>query len=281
MSLKVFVGCQSSGKTLSNITEATLWLDVLDERGLYINSIIDTRDDVHMISSNSSSYNGVSDKFDIVKVKNLFDVLTMVNLDNYNVVSIDEIQFFQDLEEFVKLLLSKGKHIICSGLDSDWMGQDFGQVKELLKLATSGFTKLSAKCVWCKDRMTERNIRMIPDACRTGKIGGSKSQVESGGKDKYIPLCFEHHKEHLMRIHGMDPDNPVIESKKSLVDETLLDLTAIKQLEERINNIKEHGLYLNNSAYPVEREIDFSIIHQELELMKIIIERNNSEKLTV
>ena len=55
MSLKVFVGCQSSGKTLSNITESTLWLDVLDERGLYINSIIDTRDEVHGISSNSSS----------------------------------------------------------------------------------------------------------------------------------------------------------------------------------------------------------------------------------
>lgn len=64
--------------------------------------------------------------------------------------------------------------------------------------------------MWCKEKITERNIRMIPDACRTGKIGGSKSQIESGGKEKYIPLCFEHHREHLIWIHAMNPDYPVI-----------------------------------------------------------------------
>lgn len=265
MSLQVFVGCQSSGKTLSNITESTRWLDVLDERGLYINSVIDTRDEVNNVSSNSSSYKGVSDKFDVVKVNNLFDVLLFVNLDDYNVISIDEIQFFtNDLEKFVKLLLSKGKHVICSGLDSDWMGHDFGQVKELLKLATSGFTKLSAKCVWCKERMTERNIRMIPDACRTAKIGGSKNQIESGGKDKYIPMCLEHHREHLRVIHGLDPDNIVVVSIDEIIDKEKI----IKELEERINEIKDQGLYTLSKDSVSEREFDFSIMNSTLQLLK-------------
>lgn len=202
MSCQVFVGCQASGKSISNITEATRWLDVLGGKGLYINSIIDTRDEVNLVSSNSSSYKGISDKFDIIKSLTLMEILEKVNIDDYDVISIDEIQFFpDDLEVFVKFLLSKGKHVICSGLDSDWMGEDFGQVSKILKLSTTGFTKLFAKCLWCKEKMQERNIKLIPDACRTGKISGSSSQIESGGNDKYIPMCFEHHREHLEKIH--------------------------------------------------------------------------------
>lgn len=201
MSCQVFVGCQASGKSLSNITEATKWLDVLGGKGLFINSVIDTRDKINIISSNSSGYRGLSEAFDIIKVSKLKDVISLIDINKYDVISIDEIQFFPDLEEFVKFLLSKDKHVICSGLDSDWLGMDFGQVNKLLKLSTAGFTKLFAKCIWCKENSKTKNVRLINDACRTGKISGSYNQIEAGGKDKYIPLCLEHHRIHLENFH--------------------------------------------------------------------------------
>lgn len=204
MSCQVFVGSMMSGKSIANITEATKWIDVLGGKGLYINSIIDTRDPINIISSNSSSYKGISDKFDIIQVLHLSEVKEKINIDNYDIISIDEINFFDDLESFVKFLLNKGKHVICSGLDSDWLAEDFGEVSKLLKISTE-FTKLHAKCIWCVRDMNHRNVRLIPNACRTGKISGSNEKVETGGKDKYVPLCLEHHNEHLIKIHNIDP----------------------------------------------------------------------------
>ncbi len=203
MSCQVFVGCQAASKTISNIAEATKWIDVLGCKALMINSNIDTRDVDNIISSNSSSYKGLSDKFDIHKVDRLCEVLNLI--DNYQIICIDEIQFYPDLEDFVRICLNKGKHIICSGLDSDWLGNDFGEVSKILKLSTS-FIKLSAKCLWCRERTTVNDLRAIPDACRTGKLTASKKQIEAGGKDKYVPLCLPHHREHLVEIHGLEPD---------------------------------------------------------------------------
>ena len=214
MSCKTFVGCQASSKTTANIAEATKWLDVLGGRGLFINSIIDTRDMINVISSNSSSYKGISDKFDMYKVKELFDIENSTDLDKYDVICIDEIQFYPDLEKFVIYLLKKNKHIICSGLDSDWLGNDFGQVKELLKLSTE-FIKLSAKCLWCIEEINYSNIRYVPDACRTGKMISGFNQIEAGGSDKYIPLCLHHHRVHLREIHGLNPDNIIVPSQSS------------------------------------------------------------------
>lgn len=205
MSLEVFVGCQASNKSLSNILESTKWLDVLGGKGLFINSSIDSRESIDNISSNSSSYRGISDKFDTFKVLSLMEILSLVNIDDYQVISIDECQFFPDLEVFVKFLLSKNLHVICSGLDSDWLANDFGQVSKLLKLSTR-FVKLSAKCLWCKNELNSTNVRLIPDACRTGKLISGSAQIEAGGKDKYVPLCFHHHREHLRTIHNINPD---------------------------------------------------------------------------
>lgn len=204
MSLTLFVGCQKAGKTISNIRKATEYIDIFDTKGLFINSSIDTRDEKNIISSNSSSYNGVSFKLTCIKVLKLSEIYDLVNLSEYKCVSIDEIQFFPDIEEFVVELLKLGKHVFCSGLDSDWMGKDFGHVKELLKYSTD-FRKMSAKCKWCVDNDSSYCIENVSNACRTGKISGSENQIECGGDDKYIPLCLKHHNQHLIEIHKIEP----------------------------------------------------------------------------
>lgn len=204
MSLILYVGCQKARKTISNINKSTEYVDVFNEQGLFINSAIDTRDKENILSSNSSSYRGVSDRFTCIKVNKLSEVYEKVNLDLFPIISLDEIQFFHDLVEFVVDLLKRGKFCVCSGLDTDWMGKDFGQVKELLKYSTE-FRKMSAKCKWCIDDDTTKDPEKISNACRTGKISGSKEQIECGGDDKYIPLCMKHHHWHLIHLHSLDP----------------------------------------------------------------------------
>lgn len=204
MSLTLFVGCQKAKKTISNINKSTEYVDVFKKEGLFINSVIDERDKINVISSNSSSYSGVSERFRCIKVSKLSEVFDMVDVDSYPLISIDEIQFFPDLEAFVIEMLKRGKFIYCSGLDTDWMGRDFGQVKDLLKHSTE-FNKMSAKCKWCLDADTTGNIDKVQNACRTGKISGSDSQIECGGDDKYVPLCMKHHHWHLRHLHGIDP----------------------------------------------------------------------------
>lgn len=204
MSLSLFVGCQKAGKTITNIKMATEYIDVFDVQGLFINSSIDTRDEENVISSNSSSYKGVSKKFTCLKVARLSEVYDLVNINNFNCISIDEIQFFEDIEEFVVEMLKLGKHLFCSGLDSDWRGMDFGHVKELLKYSTT-FVKMYAKCKFCVDDNLCGNIERVSNATKTGKISGSSEQIECGGDDKYIPLCLMHHNLHLIKIHKLEP----------------------------------------------------------------------------
>lgn len=206
MSLSLFLGCMSSGKTIGNIEEATRWLDVLDETGLFIHHIWDSRDPKNIISSNSSSYNGISPKFEVITVSSLEEVEDKVDISKYTVICIDEIQFFSDLVLYTLKWMRIKKHIFGSGLISDWKGCDFGDVKELLKHATN-LTFRKAKCFWCSDEFKKEgnhNVILIPDACRTGKISGTGDKIEVGGKDKYIPLCLEHHVKHLREIHNIE-----------------------------------------------------------------------------
>ena len=197
----------ASGKTIGNIEDATRWLDVLDERGLFIHHVWDSRDPGNIISSNSSSYNGVSSKFEVITVSSLKDVESIVDITKYTVISIDELQFFDQLEHYMLKWMNLKKHIFASGLVSDWKGEDFGEVKELIKHATNIVFR-KAKCCWCAEEFKNAgncNVLLIPDACRTGKIAGSMNKIEVGGKDKYLPLCLIHHTKHLEDLHGIHP----------------------------------------------------------------------------
>ena len=199
MSCNVYTGCQSSGKTIENVTNATKWVDVLDCEGLFVHNRLDTRDPKNIVSSNSSSYGGISKKFHIVTCETLAEIDHLTR--EYSIISIDEVQFFPDIVHFVKKWLDEGKHIFCSGLNTNWKGEDFGDVKELLKYATT-FKVLTSKCSWCRDEFKLKGLNdviQIPDACRTAKIGGSNSIIETGGKEMYIPLCYKHHKEYLSK----------------------------------------------------------------------------------
>lgn len=95
----------------------------------------------------------------------------------YEVVGIDEGQFFQDIMEGAVALAEAGKHVVISYLDSTYEGLPFGPVGELCA-AAEHIVKLSAICA-CG-----------AEAHFTKRIDQSVKGVEViGGSDMYAAVC--------------------------------------------------------------------------------------------
>eukprot|EP01104_Vermistella_antarctica_P014877 TRINITY_DN4761_c0_g1_i1.p1 TRINITY_DN4761_c0_g1~~TRINITY_DN4761_c0_g1_i1.p1 ORF type:complete len:232 (+),score=47.13 TRINITY_DN4761_c0_g1_i1:35-697(+) len=96
---------------------------------------------------------------------------------DYDVIGIDEGQFFPDLIAFSEEMANSGKIVIIAALDATFQRKPFGSVVELVPLAED-ITKLSAVCMMC-----------FGNASFTKRLG-SETEVELiGGADKYVAVC--------------------------------------------------------------------------------------------
>lgn len=192
MSLAVFTGPMFSGKSSKMLKKVTKYADISDEHTcIVINHGTDTRDRQHIVSSHSSQYKGLSEKIDVVSTT----VLAEVDVKNYHVIGIDEVQLFPDLFATVKTWVDSGKHVICAGLDGNFKMERWGNVADLLPIADT-FVKLSAVCSLCiaENRGKMLSLDNIPLAAFTGKIGGDPTKIlEIGGSETYRPCCRKHH----------------------------------------------------------------------------------------
>jgi thymidine kinase len=95
-----------------------------------------------------------------------------------DVILINEGQFFPDLEEFVKRMLSHNKRIYVCGLDGDFERKKFGQILDLIPLCDK-VTKLTSLCHLCKNG--------------TPGIFSKRLSLETEqtvvGSDNYISVC--------------------------------------------------------------------------------------------
>lgn len=64
---------------------------------------------------------------------------------NFDVIGIDDGQFFPDIVEFAQILANNGKTVIVDALDGTYLRQPFGQILNLVACCES-ITKLSAVC---------------------------------------------------------------------------------------------------------------------------------------
>lgn len=197
MSLFIITGPMYSAKTTTLISKVTLHADVQENcKCLIINSSVDNRDISNIISSHSSSYNGLSPKIDVVST----DCLEKVDVSNYDIISIDEINFFTNIKESIEKWLNLNKLIYISGLDSDYMGNPFGELSTIYHMAED-IIKLKAICaICCKNNPEERCLERITKASFTGKLLKNDSLIHVGGKDVYLPMCRKHHKESIEKF---------------------------------------------------------------------------------
>lgn len=98
-------------------------------------------------------------------------------MDEYEVIAIDEGQFFPDISESVELFCNKGKIVIVAALDGTFERKPFGRILELIPIAEQ-IQKLSAVCFSCG-----------MDASYTKRLSDCKEIELIGGEDIYKPVC--------------------------------------------------------------------------------------------
>ncbi len=104
------------------------------------------------------------------------DILALAQ--NIDVAAIDEAQFFDnDLPSVCAQLASNGIRVIVAGLDTDFKGEPFGPIPELMARAEY-VTKVHAICMRCGAL-----------ANHSHRITDQEELIVLGETDNYEPLC--------------------------------------------------------------------------------------------
>lgn len=97
----------------------------------------------------------------------------------YDVIGIDEGQFFKDIVEFCENAANNGKIVITSALSGTYLREPFNSILDLIPKAEKIKT-LSAICKGC----------MVP-AHFTLRTRMTNETELIGGEDMYMPVCRE------------------------------------------------------------------------------------------
>lgn len=200
-SCTIIFGPMFSGKTTEAVTRVGECADI-GLNCLWINNSMDvriTKFTSSLITSHSSTFKGLSDHVDCIKASKLSEV----NVDNFDVIGIDEGQFFPDIVTVVRnWVLKLNKKVIIASLDGDFKMMPFGndpeqRVTNLISICDPGsIIKKGAICKLCmiKDKVT-RHYRLVP-AGFTMRTGDGDAQVLVGGEDLYQPVCMKCYQDH-------------------------------------------------------------------------------------
>jgi thymidine kinase len=122
---------------------------------------------------------------DCVMIEYLTDELTET-VKAYDVILINEAQFFTNLKKYVRYWTDDLKKIvIVSGLDGDYMREKFGEILDLVPCADQ-YIKLKAYCTLCAD-----GTDALFSWKKTDRI--NSNNIIDIGVDKYEPLCRKHY----------------------------------------------------------------------------------------
>ena len=100
--------------------------------------------------------------------------------ENYDVIGIDEGQFFTDTVAFAEEMANKGKFVVIAALDGTFQRKPFGDILSLIPLSEN-VTKLNAVCMNCfGDAAFSKRIALERDGDAVEVIGGA---------DKYMAVC--------------------------------------------------------------------------------------------
>lgn len=175
-SITLILAPMFAGKT----TELARILNIYNYMGLkvlYVNSIKDTRSN-KCFSTHNPILQDIP--FNGIKVSSLSEVKT----EDYDVIGIDESQFFENLKHTVLDWVDNQKKIvIVAGLNGDYRREPFGEINDLTSHSET-VIKLSSFCKLCKD-----NDNGIHVANFTKRIVKGDSQVLIGGSESYVPVC--------------------------------------------------------------------------------------------
>lgn len=167
--IEVVTGCMFSGKT-EELLRRIKRSRIAGQDVVIFKPERDTRySDTYVVSHDENSMNSIV-------INNPLDILPQQ--DNYEVIGIDEAQFFDSqLVKVCEDLALNGKRVIVAGLDLDFKGLPFGPIPNLLAVAEY-VTKVHAICPHCGNLATH-----------SYRLSEEQDTVVLGEKDKYEPRC--------------------------------------------------------------------------------------------
>ena len=176
--LSLLIGCMFAQKTTELLRRIRRYQSI-GYRVLVINYIADTRYGTRCIASHDK------EKEEAMCVHRLHDVDALVN--DYQVVVIDEGQFFPDLFEYVtKWADTLPIHIVVAGLDGTSERKPFGDMLRLIPHAEE-VERLTAFCSVCCDGTIATYSQY------TGVT--ADDDIIIGGAEAYRPVCRKHYLE--------------------------------------------------------------------------------------
>jgi len=181
--LDVIVGPMFSGKS-EELMKRLRRFKIAGLKVLVFNHAFDKRYATNKIASHSKQ------KWLAISVQKPEEILKKVKK-NTDVVIIDEVQFFsKTIVPVINQLITKNIHVIAAGLDTNFRGEPFGSVPQLLALADGEAVKLKAICVVCKKWNATRTQRLLA----SGKPASYKDPlIKIGATDSYQARCRKHH----------------------------------------------------------------------------------------
>jgi thymidine kinase len=116
------------------------------------------------------------------------DGLMTIDYKEYDIIMIDEGQFFNNIIEFTKMALKDNKKIYIASLKADFKGEKFGEVIDLIPIADN-LIILHANCAVCAKNKIKTNAIYSKKIDETDK----EKIIDIGGDNKYMPVCREHY----------------------------------------------------------------------------------------
>ena len=173
MSLELILGCMFSGKSTELIRRVRRYQSI-GKKVCVINHNADTR-------TGDKVETHYGDTVKALKCVHLSNFMNSGTFTAFEVICIDEAQFFGDLYDMVMSMVDLyGLHVIVAGLSGDFQRNHFGEIHRLIPKADDiHFCK--AYCGMCKD--------MNKPAVFTMRLSKSVELVEVGASDKYVAVC--------------------------------------------------------------------------------------------
>ncbi|GLE09457.1 hypothetical protein PINS_up021121 [Pythium insidiosum] len=159
--LQLIVGPMFSGKSTELVRRMRRFQHA-KLKCLVVKSTLDTRySETHLSTHDRTT-------FQARPVQRLAEVRELVH--EYDVIGVDEGQFFPDLVEFCTGVAAEGKVVIVAALDGTFDRKPFGGVCDLIPSAEQ-VIKLNAVCTQCGRDAADKSVNLI------------------GGSDLYEPRC--------------------------------------------------------------------------------------------
>jgi thymidine kinase len=193
--LEVYAGPMKSGKTLALAMRVAQIPYIEECEFVFVKPECDTRDRAIQPRGTSLSYDCCfvreDDPWEILRLVEELRGSTMPNL---KLVLVDEVNLFarSEIVNVTHRLLARGLNVVYAGLDTDFRGESFGAMGDLMAMADMVY-KLTAVCDYPRctrpARWTQRLINGAPAHYndRLVVIEGSRQGVN------YEARCFQHH----------------------------------------------------------------------------------------